>query len=113
MIDLGVNHDDAAYLMPQGLRNVLIISATPYQWKHMIAQRVCRRNSSETRYVMLKIWDELYRASKSLFSLDQTGPFCMQGACKEGRMACGNPICTGLKPSEILKADFPNIYKGD
>ena len=34
---LGIDHDSAGYATPQGLRNVLIISATPYQWKHMIS----------------------------------------------------------------------------
>lgn len=33
---LGISHDEAGYCAPQALRNVLIISATPYQWKHMI-----------------------------------------------------------------------------
>ena len=36
----GLGHDAAGYATPQGLRNVLIISATPYQWKHIIGQRV-------------------------------------------------------------------------
>ena len=30
----GSGHDAASYATPQGLRNVLLISATPYQWKH-------------------------------------------------------------------------------
>ena len=54
---LGIDHDSAGYATPQGLRNVLIISATPYQWKHMIGQRACRRNTDETRIVMLQILD--------------------------------------------------------
>ncbi len=45
----GISHDAAGYATPQGLRNVLIISATPYQWKHMIGQRCCRRNTDEMR----------------------------------------------------------------
>ena len=52
----GIGHDAAGYATPQGLRNVLMISATPYQWKHIIGQRVCRRNTDETRIVLLKIW---------------------------------------------------------
>ena len=55
----GIGHDAAGYATPQGLRNVLIISATPFQWKHIIGQRVCRRNTDETRIVLLKIWQEL------------------------------------------------------
>ena len=46
----GISHDAAGYATPQGLRNVLIISATPYQWKHMIGQRCCRRNTDEMRH---------------------------------------------------------------
>ena len=101
-----VDHDSAAYMLPQGLRNILIISATPFQWKHMIAQRTCRRNTSETRYVMLKIWSELFNIDPIFFN---GGPFCMQGNCKEGRMSCGLPM-TGT-PDEILKADFKLIEK--
>lgn len=51
----GIGHDAARYATPQGLRNVLLINATPYQWKHMIGQRICRRNTDETRIVMLDI----------------------------------------------------------
>lgn len=38
---VGTGHDAAGYVAPQGLRNVLIISATPYQWKHIIGQWGC------------------------------------------------------------------------
>lgn len=64
----GIGHDAAGYATPQGLRNVLMISATPYQWKHIIGQRVCRRNTDETRIVLLKIWQELYSLSPALFA---------------------------------------------
>ena len=46
LCNAGVGHDAAGYATPQGLRNVLVISATPYQWKHIIGQRVCRRNTT-------------------------------------------------------------------
>lgn len=110
LINAGVNNDDAGYLAPQSLRNVLIISATPYQWKHMIGQRVCRRNSPETRYVMLKIWKELCLLSPTLFS--GCGPFCMSSAyhmCQEGKMSCGKTMLSAMTPDEILKADFPKL----
>lgn len=104
LVDSGVDNDSAGYLAPQGLRNVLIISATPYQWKHMISQRVCRRNTSETRYVMLRIWEQLYELAPDLFTC---GPFCMFGTCQEGKMCCGNPIRSGMTPAEIIAVDFP------
>lgn len=43
-----IGHDAAGYATAQRLRNVLLISATPYQWKHIIGQRICRRNTDET-----------------------------------------------------------------
>ena len=82
--------------MPQGFRTILLISATPYQWKHMIGQRVCRRNTPETRYVFLKIWKDLVELAPELF-WENTGPGCMQRGCLEGRMTCGN----GLKDMDI------------
>lgn len=107
LVEYGVDNDSAGYLAPQGLRNVLIISATPYQWKHMISQRTCRRNTPETRYVMLRIWEELYELAPAFFSPAMTGPFCMRGTCKEGKMCCGRPICSDMTPAEIIAEDFP------
>ena len=110
LVEYGVDNDSAGYLAPQGLRNVLIISATPYQWKHIIGQRTCRRNTSETRLVLLKVWDELYKLNPLLFSRATTGPFCMRGACKEGKMGCQNPM-PYLTPSELLRLEFPLLYE--
>ena len=106
-----VDHDSAAYMLPQGLRNILIMSATPYQWKHMISQRVCRRNTAETRYVMLLIWKALYDLNHELFAPITTGPFCQRGKCLEGKMACHDPISTSATPEFLLLSDFPELYK--
>lgn len=105
----GINNDTAGYAAPQGLRNILVMSATPYQWKHMISQRTCRRNTDETRYVMLKIWEQLYKANPILFS--NCGPFCMKDKCLEGKMTCCNPMDPTWTPSDALAIDFPAIYE--
>lgn len=84
-IKQGVDNDSAGYMMPHGLRNVLVIGATVFEWKHMIAQRVCRRNTPETAYVMNLVWEALIQES-AMF--DNAGPFCMEGSCKEGKMSC-------------------------
>lgn len=104
----GVDHDAAGYMAPQSLRNILIISATPYQWKHMIGQRTCRRNTAETRYVVLRIWEQFYKLSPQLFSSQATGPFCVRDDCAEGSMRCGKIIwLTRALPSDIIADDFP------
>ena len=97
---------------PQGLRNVLMISATPYQWKHIIGQRVCRRNTDETRIVLLKIWQELYTLSPALFAPGLTGPFCQRDKCLERKMTCGRKINADMTPEDLLKADYPALWEG-
>jgi len=108
-VNTGIGHDSAGYMAPQGLRNILIISATPYQWKHMIGQRVCRRNTDETRYVMLRIWEQLLGLCPTMFK--DAGPFCMNGPCKEGKMACGKVISSQRSPFSIIAADYPLLAK--
>lgn len=109
--------DAAGYAMPQGLRNVLIISATPYQWKHMIGQRVCNRNTMETQYVMTLIWKQLYEVAPALFKKVYWG--CLGKGCFEGKMTCGAPLYTRdgenvplrtMTPDEILERRFPKLY---
>lgn len=112
LVSKGIPHDEAAYLCPQGLRGILIISATPFQWKHIISQRVCNRNTKETQYVLLRIWEELYKLHKDLYASNICGPFCMKGLCKEGKLCCGKPFDKLLNPSEILKQNFSKLYKG-
>lgn len=103
----GVDNDSCGYMATQSLRNVLIMSCTPYQWKHIIGQRTCRRNTLETQYVLLKIWEALYNLDPVFFAPSVTGPFCQRGCCKEGKMTCGKPIDKKFTPSELLKTDFP------
>ena len=109
----GIGHDAAGYATPQGLRNILIISATPYQWKQMIGQRSCRRNTDGTRIVMLRVWKELYEYSNPLFAPALTGPYCQRDKCLEGKMSCGHPISRLLLPHEILHQDYPYLTGGE
>lgn len=90
LIEEGAGPDAAGYIMPQGFRTSLLISATPYQLKHMIGQRTCRRNTPEVRYIMIEIWKALMGIAPELF--EDAGPSCMRGACAEGYMSCGEPI---------------------
>lgn len=100
----------AARLTQHG-HTIQSISATPYQWKHMIGQRTCRRNTDETRIVMLQIWQRLYKLSPILFAPDLTGPFCQRGSCMEKQMSCQNPISKLWMPSDILKTDYPLLIR--
>ena len=97
------DNDSAGYAAPQGLRNILIISATPYQWKHMIKQRICRRNTDETRIVMLKIWQELYKYGM----FRDAFPNC----CEEKGFSCGRFMSKKDTPESILRQDYPLLFE--
>ena len=112
LCSMGFHHDSAGYALPHALRNILIICATPYEWKHMISQRICRRNTDETRIVMLDIWQKLFEFDPVLFSPKIAGPFCQRGCCEEGSMSCGIPIPKDWSPLEIMRADYPLLVEG-
>lgn len=106
----GVDHDDASYLLPQATRGTVLICATPYEWKHIIRQRVCRRNTSETRYIALQCWELLAERCEPIFGdIEECGAFCQRGACEEGRFSCGRPM-ERVSPGEILRRDYPLLY---
>lgn len=92
LINSGASPDAAGYVMPQGFRTALFISATPFEWKHMIRQRTCKRNTPEVAYLMGKIGEELQAKAPELFH--DLGPDCTRDGCREGRMACGQKART-------------------
>lgn len=110
-VSRGLDKDAAGYMMPQGMRNVLVMSANAEAWKHMIAQRTCNRNTKETQYVMTRILKELQHQYPIYFS--QCGPPCCNGKCEEGNFRCGSPwydintIAPNSLPSLILSGRFP------
>ena len=56
---------------------------------------------------MLKIWEQLIKENRELFS--DCGPFCMNGGCEEGKMTCGKSIPGHMSPADIIQVDFPKL----
>lgn len=116
MVGLGLDNDTAGYVAPQALRNILIVDATPQAWIEMIKQRICRRNTAETRYVLLRCWEQLWALDPIMFSPEVCLPDCAWGRCPEGHMCCGHPYVEAHRtrkdvyiPSKIISEDFPII----
>lgn len=105
-----VGNDAAGYKMPQGMRNVLLMSVQPFELMHIINQRTCNRNTLETQYVLLKIWERLYWHPYYGVMWQSCGPDCQGRGCQEGKFSCGNSL-RGLTPSDILEKEFPLIYR--
>ena len=86
------DNDTAGYAAPQGLRNILIMQGNHEAWLHFIKTRTCNRNTVETQYVALRIWEELLKTDGGEDMFAFAGPDCMYGRCREGKMCCGEPM---------------------
>lgn len=102
-----VGHDAAGYMMPQGMRNILLMSVQPFELKHIIEQRCCNRNSLETQYIMLRIWEIV--CNYSMFKNIHIP--CQLHMCPEGRMSCGKVYPNTLGPTDIISRRFPLIQE--
>ena len=91
----GVPRDQARYVVPGAARNDLFMSTNARQWIEVIfPQRICRRNTFETRYIMSLILNAFVgHGYEYLFK--HTGPACLtRGECDQGGRHCGRPFET-------------------
>lgn len=118
----GCSNDSAGYAAPQGLRNILIMQGNHQSWDYFIRMRSCNRNTTETQYVTTRIWEELLKTPYGQEFFGYSGADCMHGACKEGKMCCGNPMRkyykkfkeTGISvPRLIIDDKWPLLKKED
>lgn len=107
LVEAGVDNDTAGYMAPQGLRNILIVQGNTESWAHFIRMRSCNRNTLETQYVALKIWEELLQTVDGDSMFCNVGPDCLTGKCREGKFSCGKPM-KGT-PTELISTLFPKV----
>lgn len=119
LIANGITNDTAGYATPQGLRNILVMQGNVQSWSYFIGLRTCNRNTVETQYVALLIWDALLHTNEGKILFNNCGPWCIHGHCLEGDKACGhflydNDVDTYLQdkpnctiPQAIIATKFP------
>lgn len=106
------DNDTAGYIAPQSLRNILIMQANHEAWMHFIRTRACNRNTVETQYVAMRIWEELLKTPGGEEMFAYAGPDCLFGKCREGKMCCGNSLKGVDAISEANNLSIPrNIIK--
>lgn len=91
--EVGIPQDSSPYIVPGRAPSELFIDANAREWVETIfPQRICRRNTIETRQVMSIILNVFVdNGYWSLFK--QTGPACLTaGKCDQGVNACGRPF---------------------
>ena len=107
--DENIDNDTAGYTMPQSLRNVLLVKVNLEEFKFIGNQRLCKRNTDETRYVIAKMIEQVVNKvgiDDSLFA-----PTCVNSPCKEGRYSCGKPLFNWQGITQYLKDEFPLLEK--
>ena len=109
----GCDNDTAGYAAPQGLRNILIMQANHQSWDYWIRLRGCNRNTVETQYVTMRIWEELLKTPDGQEFFGKSGADCMPGACREGKMCCGSPLKKFAKASKETGKSAPRLIIED
>lgn len=107
LIAKATDNDTAGYAAPQGLRNILIMQANHEAWMHFIRVRGCNRNTVETQYVTMRIWEELLKTEGGEEMFAYAGPDCIFGKCREGKMCCGNTLHGIDTVSDMNKVSIP------
>lgn len=113
LVDHGISNDTAGYAAPQGLRNILIMQANHQSWDYWIRLRGCNRNTVETQYVTMRIWEELLKTPDGQEFFGKSGADCTHGACREGKMCCGNPMRKYVKASKETGKSVPRLIIED
>lgn len=103
------DNDTAGYIAPQGLRNILIMQANHEAWMHFIRLRGCNRNTVETQYVTMRIWEELLKTKDGEEMFHYAGPDCMYGMCREGKMCCGKPLNKFVDEGRVTRVPIPRL----
>lgn len=112
------DNDTAGYAAPQGLRNILIMQANHQAWDYFIRLRGCSRNTVETQYVTMLIWEALLQTPYGEEFFGRSGPDCMNSRCREGKMSCGVPLKYSTDPEvstprKIINEKWPLLAKVD
>ena len=101
-----IDNDTAGYVMPMASRNNIYLKVNLEELRFIANQRLCRRNTDETRYVVGLMVEEVIKATGLKDELFM--PTCHDRPCPEGRYSCGCPVmCNTIK--ELLDIDFVNI----
>ena len=104
-------NDAAGYAAPQGLRNILIMQGNHEAWMHFIRTRGCTRNTTETQYVTMLIWEALLATRDGAELFEWAGPDCIFGKCREGKMTCGRPLDYLKKHADYTSELAPTLIK--
>ena len=84
----GVPKEDRRYFYPQGLSTRIVVTMNGRELRHFLSLRMCNRAQWEIKHMARAMYEEVKKVAPVL--MEEAGPGCMTGNCKEGR-PCDNP----------------------
>ena len=79
--------EDARYVLPNACTTRIVMTANARSLQHFFRLRCCNRAQWEIRALAEEMYKLVYAVAPTLFS--HSGPPCVDGACTEGKMSCG------------------------
>ena len=89
LLDAGVPAEDARYLLPNAMETKIVVTMNIRELLHFFELRCCKRAQWEIRDLALAMLELAEPTAPYLFM--DAGASCRRGACREGKMTCGDP----------------------
>jgi len=87
LIELGVNPEDARYVLPQATTTNIIVTMNARELLHFFSLRLCYRAQAEIRRLAIEMLKEVYKVAPRIFK--HAGPRCkVLGYCPEEFKDC-------------------------
>jgi thymidylate synthase (FAD) len=89
LLDAGIPAEDARYLLPNAMETKIVVTMNIRELLHFFELRCCKRAQWEIRDLALAMLELAEPTAPYLFM--DAGASCRRGACREGKMTCGDP----------------------
>lgn len=89
LLEAGVAAEDARYLLPNAMETKIVVTMNVRELLHFLELRCCKRAQWEIRELALAMLALAEPTAPYLFM--DAGASCRRGACREGKMTCGDP----------------------
>jgi len=81
-------NEDARFVLPNAAETKFLVTMNARELMHFFNLRCCNRAQWEIRELAFKMLALVHNVAPNIFT--NAGPSCVNGACSEGKMSCGN-----------------------
>lgn len=90
LVEMGVQPEDARYLLPNATETKVIITMNARELLHFFRLRCCERAQWEIRDMAVGMLRLARQVAPTIFMT--AGPGCLSGPCPEGEFCCGRTV---------------------